>query len=71
MSSLSDARKSPFKKTNCKRRTFRTRRLNPVSLATADSNGRPTGILLSSYSGNDQSLLSAALSIEHILHNND
>jgi aspartyl-tRNA(Asn)/glutamyl-tRNA(Gln) amidotransferase subunit A len=36
-----------------------------------DSNGRPTGILLSSYSGNDQSLLSAALSIEHILHNND
>ncbi|KAF1019594.1 MAG: 2-amino-5-chloromuconic acid deaminase [Acinetobacter bereziniae] len=36
-----------------------------------DSNGRPTGILLSSYSGNDQSLLSAALSIEHILRNND
>ncbi|MBI0393455.1 MULTISPECIES: amidase [Acinetobacter] len=36
-----------------------------------DSNGRPTGILLSSYSGNDQSLLSVALSIEHILHNND
>lgn len=32
-----------------------------------DSNGLPTGILLSSYSGNDQSLLSAALSIEHIL----
>ncbi|WP_242462587.1 amidase, partial [Acinetobacter sp. Res13-Abat-PEC15-P5-02] len=36
-----------------------------------DSNGRPTGILLSSYSGNDQSLLSAALAIEHILNNTD
>lgn len=32
-----------------------------------DANARPTAILLSSYSGNDQQLLSAALSIEHIL----